>query len=98
MRLRRRAESSIDWPMTWIEVIGAVGGTLTTLCWLPQVRKAWREKDTRSISLPTFTVLSIGVACWVVYGWGTGDLVVIGANSMSLCLIVTVLVAKLRYG
>jgi MtN3 and saliva related transmembrane protein len=98
MLLHRRAESSIDWPMTWIEVIGAVGGTLTTLCWLPQVRKAWREKDTKSISLPTFTVLSIGVACWVVYGWGTGDLVVIGANSVSLCLIVTVLVAKLRYG
>jgi MtN3 and saliva related transmembrane protein len=98
MRLRRRAESSIDWPMTWIEVIGAVGGTLTTLCWVPQVRKAWREKDTRSISLPTLTVLSIGVACWVVYGWGTGDLVVIGANSVSLCLIVTVLIAKLRYG
>ena len=98
MRLRRRAESSIDWPMTWIEVIGAVGGTLTTLCWLPQVRKACREKDTRSISLPTFTVLSVGVACWVVYGWGTGDLVVIGANSVSLCLIVTVLIAKLRYG
>ena len=32
------------------------------------------------------------------YGWGTGDLVVIGANSVSLCLIVTVLIAKLRYG
>jgi MtN3 and saliva related transmembrane protein len=98
MRLRRRAESSIDWPMTWIEVIGAVGGTLTTLCWLPQVRKAWHEKDTKSISLPTLVILSVGVACWVVYGWGTGDLVVIGANSVSLCLIVTVLVAKLRYG
>jgi uncharacterized protein with PQ loop repeat len=56
------------------------------------------QKNTRSISLPTFTVLSIGVACWVVYGWGTGDLVVIGANSVSLCLIVTVLIAKLRYG
>ena len=56
------------------------------------------RKNTRSISLPTFTVLSIGVACWVVYGWGTGDLVVIGANSVSLCLIVTVLIAKLPNG
>jgi len=84
--------------MTFIDVIGAFGGTLTTLCWLPQVRKAWREKDTRSISLPTFMVLSVGVACWVVYGLGTDDLVVVGANGVSLCLIVTVLVAKLRYG
>ena len=84
--------------MTIIDVIGAVGGTLTTLCWLPQVRKAWREKDTRSISLPTLTILSVGVACWVIYGLGTGDLVVIGANAVSLCLILTVLTAKLRYG
>jgi len=42
--------------------------------------------------------LSVGVACWVIYGLGTGDLVVIGANALSLCLILTVLTAKLRYG
>jgi MtN3 and saliva related transmembrane protein len=91
-------ESSIDGLMTLIDAIGAVGGTLTTLCWLPQVRKAWCERDTRSLSLSTLTILSVGVACWVIYGLGTGDLVVIGANGVSLCLILTVLVAKLRYG
>jgi MtN3 and saliva related transmembrane protein len=84
--------------MTIVDVIGAVGGTLSTLCWLPQVRKVLIEKDTHSISLPTFAVLAIGVACWIVYGVGTGDRVVIAANAVSLCLIVAILIAKLRYG
>jgi MtN3 and saliva related transmembrane protein len=84
--------------MTLIEIIGAVGGTLTTLCWLPQVMKVLVERHTRSISLSTFLVLAIGVACWVVYGFGIGDLIVIGANAVSLCFILAILVAKLRYG
>jgi MtN3 and saliva related transmembrane protein len=84
--------------MIVIDVIGTIGGMLTTLCWVPQVRKALVEKDTRSISLPTLAVLAIGIMCWVAYGIGTGDWVVIGANSISLVLVVTILIAKLRYG
>jgi MtN3 and saliva related transmembrane protein len=84
--------------MTFIDLIGIAGGTLSTLCWLPQVRKALVEKDTRSISLPTFVVLTIGVVCWIAYGIGSADLVVVGANSVSLGLILTILIAKLRYG
>jgi MtN3 and saliva related transmembrane protein len=84
--------------MILVDLIGIVGGTLSTLCWLPQVRKTIVEKDTRSISLPTFVVLAIGVACWIVYGVGSGDWVVIGANSVSLCFILAILIAKLRYG
>jgi MtN3 and saliva related transmembrane protein len=84
--------------MIFVDLIGIVGGALSTLCWLPQVRKTIVEKDTRSISLPTFVVLAIGVACWIVYGVGSGDWVVIGANSVSLCFILAILIAKLRYG
>jgi MtN3 and saliva related transmembrane protein len=84
--------------MTMVDLIGTVGGTLSTLCWMPQVRKVLVEKDTRSISLPTFVVLAIGVACWIVYGIGAGDLIVIAANTVSLCFILAILTAKLRYG
>ena len=84
--------------MRFVELIGTVGGTLSTLCWLPQVRKVLIEKDTHSISLPTFVVLAIGVACWIVYGICAGDFIVIGANAVSLCFILAILTAKLRYG
>jgi MtN3 and saliva related transmembrane protein len=84
--------------MTLIDAIGALGGTLTTLCWLPQVVKAVRRKDTQSISLPAFAVLSVGIVCWVVYGIAIRDFVVIGANVVSLILVLTIVAAKLRYG
>jgi MtN3 and saliva related transmembrane protein len=84
--------------MTMVDLIGSLGGTLSTLCWMPQVRKVLIEKDTHSISLPTFVVLAIGVACWIAYGIGVGDLIVIGANTVSLCFILAILGAKLRYG
>jgi MtN3 and saliva related transmembrane protein len=78
--------------------MGVIGGALTTLCWLPQVVKAWSGRDTKAISLPMLIVLSIGVACWVAYGIGIRDVVVIGANGVSLVLILAVLTAKLRHG
>ena len=84
--------------MRFVELIGTVGGTLSTLCWLPQVRKVLIEKDTHSISLPTFVVLAIGGACWIIYGIGAGDLLVLAANTVSLCFILAILTAKLRYG
>jgi hypothetical protein len=34
-----------------IDLIGLTGAVLTTLCWLPQVMKAVREKVTRALSL-----------------------------------------------
>jgi uncharacterized protein with PQ loop repeat len=38
------------------------------------------------------------VACWIIYGIGAGDLIVIAANTVSLCFILAILTAKLRYG
>jgi uncharacterized protein with PQ loop repeat len=37
---------SFVWP---IDIIGIAGATLTTLCWLPQVLKVIREKETRAL-------------------------------------------------
>jgi MtN3 and saliva related transmembrane protein len=71
---------------------------LTTLCWIPQVGKAVFGRDTRSISLPTFLVLAVGIACWIIYGVAISDAVLIGANVVSLTLVLAILAAKLRYG
>jgi MtN3 and saliva related transmembrane protein len=34
-----------------LDLIGLAGAVLTTLCWLPQVMKAVRDKETRALSL-----------------------------------------------
>jgi MtN3 and saliva related transmembrane protein len=85
-------------PMTLIDTIGTIGAVLTTLCWLPQVVKVVFGKDTRSISLPTFLVLATGIVCWIVYGIALDNLPLIGANAVSLALVLIILAAKLRYG
>jgi len=51
-----------------IDVIGATGATLTTLCWLPQALKVIREKETRALSLPATAAFTLEVVLWLIYG------------------------------
>jgi MtN3 and saliva related transmembrane protein len=81
-----------------IDVIGAGGATLTTLCWLPQAIKVIRDKETRALSLPTTVAFTLGVVLWLVYGLAIGDWPLIGANAVTLALMSVILAMKLRYG
>ena len=81
-----------------VEFIGITAAILTTLCWLPQAIKAFREKETRAISLPTTATLALGIVLWLVYGLSIGDGPLIGANAVSLGLVLTIVAMKLRYG
>ena len=82
----------------YIELIGSIAGIVTTVCWLPQIIKIQRERQTGSISLVTNAVLAFGVSLWLVYGFLIGSWPVIIANGMTLMFILTILGLKLRYG
>jgi MtN3 and saliva related transmembrane protein len=85
--------------LTWlIDLVGATGAVLTTLCWLPQALKLIREKETRALSLPATVAFSLGVVLWLVYGLAIGDWPLIGSNAVTLALVVPILAMKLRYG
>lgn len=84
--------------MPLLDLAGAVGATLTTLCWLPQACKIMRDKDTRSLSLTTTIAFTIGIALWLAYGIGIGDWPLIAANGVTLSLMLPILAMKLRYG
>ncbi|MGE0563094.1 MAG: SemiSWEET family sugar transporter [Pseudolabrys sp.] len=81
-----------------IDLVGLTAAVLTTLCWLPQAIKVLREKETRAISLPAMATLMTGVSLWLAYGLAIGDWPLIGANGITLALMVPILVMKLRYG
>ena len=81
-----------------IQIIGASGAVLTTLCWLPQALKVIREKETRALSLPATLAFTLGVVLWLIYGLAIGDGPLIGSNSVTLVLMLPILVMKLRYG
>ena len=81
-----------------IELIGAGGATLTTLCWLPQALKVIREKETRALSLPATAAFTLGIALWLVYGLAIVDWPLITSNIVTLALMAIILGLKLRYG
>ena len=79
-----------------IDIIGASGAALTTLCWLPQALKVVREKETRALSLPATAAFTLGVGLWLIYGLAIDDWPLIGSNAITLALMAVILAMKLR--
>jgi MtN3 and saliva related transmembrane protein len=85
-------------PFPWIiDLLGAAGALLTTVCWLPQMLKVLRERDTRAFSLPATGSFTGGIALWLVYGIAINDWPLIGSSAVTLALMAPILVLKLRY-
>jgi MtN3 and saliva related transmembrane protein len=81
-----------------IDFVGATGAVLTTVCWLPQVLKVVREKETRALSLPATVSFTLGIMLWLMYGIAINDWPLIGSNAVTLALMAPILALKLRYG
>lgn len=82
--------------MDFTTAIGSAAAFCTTVSYYPQLRKCWLTGKTGDLSLTTFSTLATGVALWVVYGVLKADMVIIAANTVSLCLLLGILFFKLR--
>jgi MtN3 and saliva related transmembrane protein len=80
------------------EWIGFVAATLTTLSFVPQAVRTIRTKDTRGISLWMYVMFTVGLACWLAYGFVLMSWPMILSNIVTLALSLTILTMKLRYG
>jgi MtN3 and saliva related transmembrane protein len=85
----RMIQSLIPW-------IGVCAAVLTSLSYIPQVRKAWPRGSTSDLSLQMLTVLTTGLVLWIGYGLLKGDWVIVAANSVGAALSATVLAFKIR--
>ena len=72
--------------MNFTDILGFVAGICVMTSVIPQILKVWRTKKVKDISLLTFSVLTFGVALWVVYGILKKDMPIIITNSISLFL------------
>ena len=84
--------------MDWKELLGFVGGLLTTIGMVPQVWRLFKLKSAREISLSFSILFVIGIAFWFIYGIERGLVSVIIWNGISLALGCGMLYAKLRWG
>lgn len=80
------------------DLIGLAAGTLTTISFVPQVLRTWRSRSAGDISLAMFSLFSLGVVLWLIYGIMNDAPPIILANAVTLVLAVAVLVMKLRFG
>ena len=78
--------------------VGLLAAICTTVSFVPQVVKAWRTRSTADISAGMFVLLVVGIGLWLFYGAMLGDLPLILANFVTLCLTGVILVLKLRFG
>ena len=83
--------------MDTIDIFGFLAALLTTSAFLPQVIKTLREKDTKSLSLPMYLILTAGLLLWLTYGILIKDWALIIANSITGLLALIILIAKIKY-
>jgi MtN3 and saliva related transmembrane protein len=84
--------------MTLSELVGYLAASLTTLSFVPQAWLTFRTRDVSGISLGMYSVFTLGVALWLVYGLLAGAWPVVAANAVTLALALCILGMKLRFG
>jgi MtN3 and saliva related transmembrane protein len=82
--------------MPWI-LIGSIAAVLTMFGFVPQIVKMYRTKSVTDVSAITLFQFTIGVSLWAVYGFAIRDVVVIGANIISLITLVVALLLYFHY-
>jgi MtN3 and saliva related transmembrane protein len=80
------------------ELLGFIGGLLTTAGFAPQVWRLFKLKSAHEISLVFTSFFIIGIAFWLAYGILFDLPSVILWNAISLVLGSGMLYAKLKYG
>lgn len=77
--------------------IGTVAACLTTASFVPQAWHTFRTRDVSGISLGMYSLFTVGVALWLVYGILLMAWPIIIANTITTSLALMILVMKLRY-
>lgn len=80
----------------WIEAIGLFAGVLGIIAWVPQIREVWVNKRHEGISLPTFSVVTVALGLWLLYGILVDSISMIIANVMTLTVIFAVILGVVR--
>lgn len=79
------------------DLVGYAAATLTTLAFIPQTLHSWRSRDLSGISLGMYSLFTLGVGFWLIYGIVLESWPIIIANTITLVLAGSVLFLKLRH-
>ncbi|PPC83796.1 MAG: hypothetical protein CTY38_03550 [Methylotenera sp.] len=76
------------------DLVGYLSAFLTTFAFVPQALQSWKTRDLSGVSLPMYSLFSLGVLGWLIYGILIVSWPIIVANSITLMLACVVLYLK----
>lgn len=82
--------------MAFTEIIGYTAACLTTMAFIPQAYQSWKTRDLSGISLPMYSLFSLGVFFWLIYGITITSWPIIIANTITFVLSCIVLLLKIN--
>jgi len=83
--------------MSGIDILGYAACAVTTLTFIPQVLKTWKEKSAKNVSLMMFIIAFINEIMWIAYGALRPDMVIVVTNVIMITLCSIMISLKLRY-
>lgn len=79
-----------------VELVGSSAATLTTLAFIPQAWLTWKTRGTQGVSLGMYSIFTLGVALWLLYGVLLKSWPIIVGNTVTLLLAAFILVMKVK--
>jgi len=83
---------------TLIFAIGFGAAIGTTAAWFPQLVRTWKTQSARDFSWGYLALFITGVFLWTMYGLIRRDIVITIANGITLLLVISVGLVKMREG
>ena len=82
----------------WVDIVGSLAAILTTISFFPQAWHSFKTRDVSGVSLGMYSVFTVGVALWLVYGLLLRAWPIVVANVITLGLAMAILGMKLVFG
>ncbi|HMK76968.1 MAG TPA: SemiSWEET family transporter [Thermodesulfobacteriota bacterium] len=76
--------------MSWT-ILGIAAALLTMFGFVPQIIKMWKTHSVKDVSGLTLVQFAAGAVLWMLYGIHLQDFIVIGANAISLSILLIAL-------
>ena len=79
------------------EIYGYIAAFLTSASFIPQAIKVIKTKDTSSISLIMYSMFSLGIFFWIIYGIVKISWPMIIANITTFVFALIILIMKIKH-
>jgi len=82
--------------MFHIDIIGYFAALLTTFSFLVQAIQSWRTRDLSGISVGMYSMFTLGVGMWLIYGIVIESWPLIVTNALTFLFALSILLMKLK--